>query len=101
MRLQLALHEESSSVSGVLAPEEQHVYSPKFLIYPAPSGAECKPHPSKQMALRWSAQLFTCEGYKHGAPPEHSANANKQKSICVQSRLTIYFGSPVSTNGAQ
>jgi hypothetical protein len=41
-RVQAALHEKSSSlVSRVLAPEEQHVYSPSFLIYPAPLGAEC------------------------------------------------------------
>src|SRR5688500_12772354 len=27
---------------GVLAPEEQYVYSSKFQIHPAPLGAECK-----------------------------------------------------------
>ena len=41
----------------VLAPEEQHVYSPSFLIYPAPVGAACKQKRSDHLALRWSAQV--------------------------------------------
>ena len=47
--------------------------APKFLTYPAPSGAACKRKPLKHMALRWSAQLFCVYGYKRGAPPEHFA----------------------------
>ena len=42
--------------SRVLAPEEQHVYSPKSLINPAPLGAECNVNGPMHMALRWSAQ---------------------------------------------
>jgi hypothetical protein len=43
---------------GVLAPVEQHVYSPRFLIYRAPLGAACKRKAPKHMALRWSAQVL-------------------------------------------
>ena len=42
-------------------------------VLSAPLGAECKLAPSKHMALRWSAQLLTLNGYKHRAPTEHFA----------------------------
>jgi hypothetical protein len=29
------------------------------------------------MALRWSAELFSVNGYKHRAPLEHFASASK------------------------
>ena len=57
----------------LLAPEEQYVYSSKFLDHPAPLGAECKLRTSNNMALRWSAGVLGFMGYKHGAPPEHFA----------------------------
>ncbi len=56
----------------VLAPKEQHVYSPKFLIYPAPLGAECNLEAQAHSApLERTGIGFV--GYKHGAPLEHCA----------------------------
>ena len=53
----------------LFAPEEQDVYSRKLVGYPAPLGAAC--NWPKHMALLSERRLLTCNGYKHGASPEH------------------------------
>ena len=58
LKLELALPEKSVFIPRVFAPEEQDVYSPALLSYPAPLGAECKVKRQKNIALRWSAELF-------------------------------------------
>src|SRR5688500_10587420 len=78
----------SSSVTEVLAPEEQHVYSsPNFLRYPAPLGAACKRNAPKHMALRWSAKVMVLESYKYSAPLEHFAPKYMPKRLFLQSLI--------------
>jgi hypothetical protein len=84
----VALHEKSRSlVWRVLAPEEQHVYSTIFLMYPAPSGAACKRNAPKHMALRWSAHSLAVKAINMVLLRSTSQRKMiKPKPLFVQSR---------------
>jgi hypothetical protein len=77
----------------VLAPEEQHVYSPLSRLLPAPLGAECNVY--QHMALRWSAQLFGCEAINIVLLRSTSRLNNHQFTFVQAGSLNC---SPVSTS---
>ena len=57
--------------SRFLAPEEQDVYSPDLLSYPAPLGAACKVNAHITLRSAGARDYLEMRSYKHRAPPEH------------------------------